>query len=127
MSKENAGSIKVSELSGALLALWVARANEWKVEREDESLPDFICWDERGEPFSFGACGYRPYENWAQGGQIIERECIAIDPLTRSGRKSNHWQAQVWTPYAVETGETPLIAAMRAYVASKLGDEVELP
>jgi hypothetical protein len=25
------------------------------------------------------------------------------------------------------TGSTPLIAAMRCYVASKLGDEVEIP
>lgn len=66
--------------------------------------------------------------NWAQGGPIIERERIFVKPmLTR----------QTWRSYVVpesgqgirgsQYGDTPLIAAMRCYVASKLGDEVEIP
>lgn len=69
-----------------------------------------------------------PYStNWAQGGPIIEREGMHVDCL-RQG-ESPVWEA--W-PYAggtkfIQQGETPLIAAMRCYVASKLGDEVEIP
>jgi hypothetical protein len=66
--------------------------------------------------------------NWAQGGPIIERERIAI------------WWAKwddidsalpVWSAVRFNEddyyGPTPLIAAMRCYVASKLGEEVEVP
>ena len=49
--------------------------------------------------------------NWGHGGPIIEREGIEICPI---GNGEFY-------------GDTPLIAAMRCYVASKLGDEVEIP
>jgi len=38
------------------------------------------------------------------------------------------WTSIQWAPKAVfESGPTPLIAAMRCYVASKFGDEVDVP
>jgi hypothetical protein len=62
---------------------------------------------------------------WAQGGPIIERERMDInyDP----GEKM--WTAHHFATdeYSVQWGDTPLIAAMRCYVASKLGDEVDVP
>lgn len=71
---------------------------------------------------------YKPSTEWAQGGPIIEREGINIERGNSSGR----WEA--WTPAperrsgeAVAQGLTPLIAAMRCYVASKLGDEIQIP
>lgn len=73
---------------------------------------------------------YSPFMNWEMFGPIIEREKIRIEPsATHSG-----WFA-VTDPgcYAIPSerhyadGPTPLIAAMRCYVASKLGDEVEIP
>lgn len=60
---------------------------------------------------------------WRHGGPIIEREKIMPDPMTRH-REDTNWQAQIWMPYACHTGPTPLIAAMRAYVASRFGEEV---
>jgi hypothetical protein len=70
------------------------------------------------------------YLTWAQGGPIIEREIISVSHDT-AGR-SVEWAA--WTPAPIRDeaeafgyGPTPLIAAMRCYVASKLGDEVEIP
>jgi len=33
----------------------------------------------------------------------------------------------LWGTQAKQSGPTPLIAAMRCYVASKLGDEIKLP
>jgi hypothetical protein len=69
---------------------------------------------------------YMPSTDWAQGGAIIERELI--DTLTVEGG-TDGWQANKYLPDEIVTayGETPLVAAMRCYVASKLGDEVGVP
>jgi hypothetical protein len=63
---------------------------------------------------------FRPSTNWAQGGPIIERERISIT------HQVGRWAAQT-DDDLFAYGPTPLIAAMRCYVASKLGDEVEIP
>lgn len=61
--------------------------------------------------------------SWAQAGPIIEREEIALD--WRSYNNERCCASYDWdNPYF---GPTPLIAAMRCYVASKLGDEVDVP
>lgn len=60
---------------------------------------------------------------WAQGGEIIEREGMQL-------WKGGQWCAsldQSFNPPEFSTGDTPLIAAMRCYVASKLGDTVDIP
>ena len=65
---------------------------------------------------------YSPSTDWAQGGVIIEREKIEV-----------FIRDEKWFAYSSLSkpedfyGETPLIAAMRCYVASELGDEVEIP
>ena len=61
--------------------------------------------------------------DWAQGGPIIEREKIAVDPDADDGQ----WAASTRDAPCYWTGHPPLIAAMRCYVASKMGDEVEVP
>ena len=63
-------------------------------------------------------------EQWSQGGPIIEREMIGI---------GHAWNRTVWlaSEHNIEAdlieGPTPLIAAMRCFVASRLGDEVDVP
>jgi len=64
--------------------------------------------------------GFVPSTNWAQAGPIIERERICL--IDQGG---DYWQA-LWG-WKEAFGPTPLVAAMRCYVASKLGDEVEIP
>lgn len=62
--------------------------------------------------------------DWTQGGPIIEREKISI-----IANYKQQWTATkhlVGNSYYLE-GPTPLIAAMRCYVASKLGDDIEIP
>lgn len=72
----------------------------------------------------------RPSSDWRQGGFIIEREAIALRAHDHDTQK---WEAQLSfgsiqaRQSSFSTGPTPLIAAMRCYVASKLGDEVEVP
>lgn len=71
-----------------------------------------------------------PSTKWAEGGPIMERE---ISDLNKDGGR---WQAVVYGPTGdfipgkvghCAFGPTALIAAMRCYVASKLGDEVDVP
>ena len=74
-----------------------------------------------------------PTMKWEQGGPIIERECICIHQ--RMGETA--WWADYANPQVKPNGTghrflfkqapTPLIAAMRCYVASKLGDDVNVP
>lgn len=70
---------------------------------------------------------FRPSENWARGGQIIEDH---IDRLTKVDK--NSWVAHkiCYTKpevYHAGYGETPLLAAMRCFVVAKIGEEVEIP
>ena len=65
---------------------------------------------------------YYPSTDWAQGGPIIEREGI---DLQYQGGDNDKWAADMFGAECSVYGDTPLIAAMRCYVASKLGDEVE--
>ena len=64
--------------------------------------------------------GYTPSTNWAQGGPIIEREKITTEWT------GENWMGYIWHDKEF-FGPTPLIAAMRCFVASKLGDEVDVP
>ncbi len=98
--------IKVSELTGAALDWAVGYIMGEKLRILDRQ----IVWPE----------DYSPSTDWAQGGPIIEREGIALYLYGGS-----EWNAHVGGRESV--GPTPLIAAMRCYVASKLGDEVEIP
>lgn len=66
--------------------------------------------------------------DWAQGGPIIEREGITVS------KEEGCWYAYFRDNLfnydgseCCQTGPSPLIAAMRCYVASKLGDVVEVP
>lgn len=66
-------------------------------------------------------CYWSPSTDWSQAGPIIEREGIAVSPEA----ECICWYGAVKDSFS--DGPTPLIAAMRCYVASKLGDNVEIP
>jgi hypothetical protein len=107
--------MKVSELTGAAL--------DWAVAECIYEPDDVVICDGRVFAYDDAIKGFNPPTNWAQGGLIIEREKIALN-LSENG-----WVATRIEPPSVSEarGPTPLIAAMRCYVASKLGDEVEVP
>jgi hypothetical protein len=126
--------IKTSELQGAALDWAVAKCEKMDIEIR----PAGTC----GRPLYVLAAkeGYTPWTwepstNWSYAGPIIEREKLTVAP---SDQKS-YVEQEAWTSYRIktlftdqgdidyQTGPTPLIAAMRCYVASKLGDEVEIP
>lgn len=75
-----------------------------------------------GPPFFSFTKVWSPSTNWSQGGPIIEREKIGTHCYGR-------WSAcgaNMPSSKACE-GPTLLIAAMRCYTASKLGDYVDVP
>ena len=71
-----------------------------------------------------------PSTNWAQGGPIIEREkidCVA-DPNGKDVWMGRLYATQLSGEKVIRAyGPTPLIAAMRALVWCKLGDEIDIP
>jgi hypothetical protein len=126
--------IKTSELKGSALDWAVAVCNGWKTAKVNGVLmlrhyhPDAAhtshCYV---EDFGYST-------DWVMGGPIIEREGIELLCNTSAlqaaaykdanpdwfaclkFKRADHWH-----------GTTPLIAAMRCYVASKLGETVEVP
>jgi hypothetical protein len=66
-----------------------------------------------------------PSTNWAHGGPIIERERMSVEYYNTDTSDSPWSACSAGGKY--HFGPTLLIAAMRCYVASNLGDEVEIP
>lgn len=64
--------------------------------------------------------------SWGKGGPIIEREGIDLNYSNHEGTSGEVWDAACEVN-KVFGGPTPLIAAMRCYVASKMGDTAEVP
>lgn len=113
---------KISELEGALLDAAVADAMGvpfWAPGKIDDHA--YMLGDETTEPVL-----WRPSTDWRQGGEIIERERISVQMVA-----TPNWRAFTVDAGGVvrgrSAGPTPLVAAMRAYVASRFGEEVELP
>ena len=67
-----------------------------------------------------------PITNWSQGGPIIERERISTNS-DYNGAYPDPWVAESYSGGVQRAGHTPLIAAMRCFCVSKLGEEVEVP
>lgn len=125
---------RVSELSGAALYWAVAKCEGVSVGNSTQNS-GFIetAWDKTTKWQN--ACEiYAPSIDWSQGGPIIEMEEIKIEPWN-DDIPGLEWSAEGWRTYDRDgdvstkscNGATPLIAAMRCYVASKLGAEVEIP
>ena len=95
--------VKTAELSGAALDYAVAQC----------------------EGLSHKLHGHVPFStDWAHGGPLIDRELIALWPDMDTGRYFASADEGRGTDY---TGDNALIAGLRCYVASKRGEEMEIP
>jgi hypothetical protein len=103
--------MKTSELTGAAL--------DWAVAKCEGFDPETLN-TKTGVVYSLRYGVYRPSTDWAQGGPIVEREGLSIT------QQVGRWAAQT-DDDLFAYGPTPLVAAMRCYVASQLGGEVEIP
>ncbi len=129
--------MKTSELEDEKLDYWVAKALEWRLDslHRLQHMPDTsttifpgarpervmvfpaISIDDNGEVF-------KPSTLWAHGGPIIECQHITVRPELLIGTLTDGWGAYLGLYDHQHQGPTPLIAAMRALVASKFGEEV---
>lgn len=118
--------VKTSELSGKALD-WAVASSEGASDLFYDTVASY--WMKlNGKDITFSkgwSQSYLPSTDWSLGGAIIEREKIRLDP------RENEWQANSWNQmtlnFETSFGPTPLVAAMRRYVASKLGQEVDVP
>lgn len=140
--------IKTSELTGAALDWAVCKALGLLEPIHSEPQPRVVFYSDQWQkymrlnppPQTYYSDRYEPSTDWSQGGPIIDRE---IHKLFRNVGGS--WSAMIlkYVPLTPEergtgfaltrreqhngSGPSPLIAAMRCFVASRLGHEVEIP
>jgi hypothetical protein len=122
--------IKTSDLIGPAL--------DWAVAKCEG--PDSVasCYYDDDQPLWLEEAPipeWKPSTDWSQGGPIIERERIDVT------WHIDHWTAMWWADNSgmakdqaqrfkhnrQHSGPTPLVAAMRCYVASKLGGIIDIP
>ena len=112
--------LKTSELTGAALDWAVAKAADYLSRLGDHWMVTLPGVHVRMNFIPGPRCAFSPSTRWAQGGPIVEREKITLE-----------WTGEDWMAYIRHDEEffapTPLIAAMRCFVASRLGDEVNIP
>jgi hypothetical protein len=115
--------MKTSELTGVALD-WAVAKCEGATDFESDGITLGFKLDGILKVLAAGwapSMSYHPSTNWAQGGPIIERERLCVYDLGGDAWGSDDNLA------SRSSGPTVLIAAMRCYVASKLGDEIEIP
>jgi len=127
--------MKTSELSGAALDWAVCIANGLKPEdiyiqkwgKQRASLFRRNR-DEEGELDGSYTTGPDLLfsHKWEAGGPIIEQEKLDVLYMG-DGVNEHYWRAEAVGGFTFAEGLTPLIAAMRCFVASRLGEEVEVP
>lgn len=128
------------------LAVAIAAGRQWRLldnpyatSEESRRLLQ-VYEDVKPEPFW---TTFNPDVTWEDAGPLIHAGCIALSPPTSPVHRTGGpnagngiagcWSATTWHKGAngrrsIESHETsPLVAAMRCYVASKLGDVIELP
>lgn len=76
-------------------------------------------------------CYYHPSNDWSIAGDIIEKNKIHL-LHSDDCKEDSKWVASIARENMVgwrilHHGKTPLLAAMRCYIESKLGDSVEIP
>jgi hypothetical protein len=127
MSQSTIKKVLVSELEGAQLdwAVAVSLGHQPRIQKNmygEAHHIEIIDWNKPGTLVN--GSRFEPHKDWNHGGRIIEREQIHIEPQRGRGSAPALWWALcVNLPHE---GPTPLIAAMRAFVASKLGNIVEV-
>lgn len=146
--------IKTSDLIDAALDWAVAKCegfdtrNNCVVEfvnpQDSDDVLEFVCMAEDeahareqlenayAEPEFLSACwkdDYSPSTDWAKGGPIIGaikgfefKHWLESKPDTCCEAHIHNYEGD-W----IQFGPTQLIAALRCYVASKLGDEIDIP
>lgn len=120
--------MKIVDLTGSALDYAISKAEGIQVWKDSSN--EGVVNGEFLYHFNKDWVRYTPSTDWSQGGPIIDREGILSGPSpfrAELGKFAacvgSNWDEGKF----IGTGPTRLVAAMRCYVASKLGDEVEIP
>lgn len=114
--------MRVTDLSGAELDYWVAKA-DGREARINHGETEILLPQSEHRGIGNQWFLFDPSVRWDKAGPIIEREKIALN-IHADGTEWYAWFPMSKTLPRGYNGPTPLVAAMRAYVASKFGDEV---
>jgi hypothetical protein len=118
--------MKTSELTGDTLVWAVATCEGYtdlhKIEGRWPHEPHLAMMPPRREYGAMELWEIGSDCDWRFFGPIIEREMISVWPWD-----DVIWKAETARDAIVYEGPTPLIAAMRCYVSSKLGDNIDVP
>lgn len=119
--------VRVDGVEGAVLDWLVAKAEGLLDQsiKVGEATATAVVIDEHGEMFDMRyGVDYSPSTNFSQEGPIRMREKLSVGPTC-----NGDWYAN--NPFACAPqmgyGPTPNIAAMRCFVMSRLGEEIEVP
>lgn len=123
--------VQTADLIGHALDWAVAKCKGKDIEFDDPRDPWLVVDGIADQPLH----SYTPSSDWSHGGPLIEREGIEVvrgnDLIFPKGNEKGEYTEPLWLASCGGGrkfhGQTPLIAAMRAFVASKLSDEVEIP
>ena len=120
---------RTSDLTGAALDWAVLEAMKPDLEHPERAgITTFGPLFGSGYKYPrWGGRKYNPSTNWSLGGPIIERENLSVMPAAGEGWRSYKTHRVDWAQQCYADGPTPLVAAMRCFVASRLGDEVDIP
>lgn len=116
-------AIKVADATPRQIDWLVAQCEGLNPNTDPERRRQFVGYPGFAEANGFGY-GIKHYSSdWSHGGPIITREKISIRqwvdvPVVNAYMPNSDWSFDA---------ASPLTAAMRCYVASKLGDIVEVP
>jgi len=113
--------MKTAVLTGPALTYAIAKCEDIECEAGDFAAGEY-------------GPGLKPESHWSQGGTIIKRERIELIRCNDLYFPKGNEKGDYYEPYIMARigsikayGPTEFIAAMRCYVESKIGDEVEIP
>ncbi|MDO9357881.1 MAG: DUF2591 family protein [Polaromonas sp.] len=115
--------MQTSELSGVLLDFWVAKAEGLEPQLMRPIGSGALWWQASTAQGEVSSSDRAYSTDWAYGGAIIEARKIMV------AWNAGHWIAGV-AEYVdrdnarISKGPTPLVAAMRAFVASRFGEDL---
>lgn len=123
--------VKTSELIGAALDWSVLEALKPDLKHPERAgISTFGPLFGKGYKYpSWGSTKYAPSRDWKEGGPIIDRDkiCTIHYESDENGNPCEPgWTAYIWREFPMH-GPTALVAAMRCFVTSRLGDEVDVP
>lgn len=123
--------IKTSELSGVALDWAVAQAAERKLDTHQGKIGYYV--DNWYANVNSKFVQWSPSIDWSQGGPLIERFGVTVmkyDDSCLDADRANLWTAKPdgsWADGWIIDSPSALIAACRAIVSAKLGDEIDVP